>query len=249
MNCRFTAVVGLIACGLLVGCHPAVPATQPGGPKVVVPVRPLPAEGPDLPHRIGLAQQTLHVGVPDGEVLGLLGQPTLMQKDQWLYVADSPQGHAYATIVFQQGRVLSVRSDWSPGWERLASARVHVADGDGEAQVLVELGQPAQRHVGVWCAYAPEDYAPAHVELFFADDTLSWGGAYLLARMGRLKPGSAADLSRRDVQDLLGKPLASEPGAQWDYRGTVGATEVHTTVYFKAGQVAQIATAAVPHGP
>jgi outer membrane protein assembly factor BamE (lipoprotein component of BamABCDE complex) len=249
MNRRMAALVCLMGCGLLAGCHPAVATTQPGGPKVVTTVRPLPGAPPDMAHRIGMAQQTLRVGATDGEVRALLGPPTLVQNDQWLYVSDSPEGHAYATIGFAQGRVTSVRSDWSPGWERLASARSLVAVGDQEAQVLVELGQPAQRHAGVWWLYAPADFAPAHVELFFADDTLSWGGAYLLARIGRLKPGAAADLTTDDVQGCMGPPLATETGAQWDYSGTTGGTEVHTTVYFKAGRVVQVVTAAVPHAP
>jgi outer membrane protein assembly factor BamE (lipoprotein component of BamABCDE complex) len=230
------------------------PATQPAPVKPVAPVRALPESPPDVPHQIGMAQQAIAIGATDIQVLAALGQPTLVQKDQWLYVADSPQGHAYAAIAFAQGHVSSVRSDWLPGWERLASARSRIADGADASVVLMELGQPAQRREGEWWLYAPADFAPAQIELFITDHTLSWGSAYLLARLGRLKPGSAADLSGQQVKDLMGAPPATQKGAQWDYVGITaspsgGGTEVHTTVYFKAGRVAQIVTAAVPHTP
>jgi hypothetical protein len=250
MPSRLAALFCLIGCALLAGCPPLPPTTQPTTRTAApVDVPRLPAEPPDVPHRLGMARQTIRLGASDSEVRAFLGSPTLVQTNQWVFVADNPQGHAFAVITFDNARVTAVRSDWTPGWERLASAREHIPAGADEAQVLIELGQPLERHPGAWWLYAPEGYAPARLELFLVDDRLSWGSAYLLARLGRLQPGSPAELSAHDVTQLLGPPLAAEPGAQWDYLGKTGATEVHTTIFFKAGRVLNIAVAAVPAAP
>jgi hypothetical protein len=249
MPSRLAALFCLIGCCLLAGCPPLPPATQPTTHSAPPAVLRLPPEPPDVPHRIGMAKQTIHVGASDGEVRALLGQPTLVQPSQWIYVADNEKGHAFAAIAFEQARVTSVRSDWVAGWERLASAREHVPVGDEDWQVLIEMGQPAQRHAGAWWLYTPDGYAPARVELFLADDTLSWGCAYLLARLGRLQPGAPASLKGHDLQELLGPPLAIELGEQWDYVGKAGATDVRATIFFKAGRVVQVAVVAVPAAP
>jgi hypothetical protein len=242
-------VAGLVMCGWLAGCTNPTATTQPATPAVSdvpFPTATAPAPTPPAAQQIGLAHEAITTGMAEEQVRRQLGEPTLIQGNQWAYVVNDAMGQGLATITFVQGKVTGVHSSWKPGWEYLAAAQEHVARGASEAQVAAELGEADLRRAGVWWTYAPPEVAPSRVELFFQEDSLCWGSAYMLARLGVIKPGADMHLNTAGVRALLGEPLATDAGAQWTYLARDAGHEVRATVYFRGEAVSAVTVSATP---
>ena len=235
---------GLALTGLLAGCpnQPVVPDTQPG--PAVLRIRPatLPAEPADRVLKVGQAKDLLKPGMTAAQVRTLLGEPAYGEVDRWVYIVETGQGRATATVRFDKGKVAAVQSVYVAGWQKLADGGLNVPAGSSERDVLASLGEPNLRSDGVWWTCAPADLAPGRFDLFFKGDALCWGSWRLLAKLAGEKVDHQSPPTRKDVRQLLGDPQATEPGAVWDYTAAIGTTGslVHVEIFFRNGKVASV---------